>query len=129
MKSKFMKLALATSAAATTLISLPAHAGKDLDAIKKRGELICGVNTGLAGFSAADSQGKWSGMDVDVCRSVAAAILSDANKVRFVPLTAQQRFTALQSGEIDMLARNTTWTLTRDASLGLTFTGVNFYDG
>ena len=129
MKLKSMKLVLAAAAAATTLVSLPAHAGKDLDAIKKRGELICGVNTGLAGFSAADSQGKWSGMDVDVCRAVAAAILSDANKVRFVPLTAQQRFTALQSGEIDMLARNTTWTLTRDASLGLSFTGVNFYDG
>jgi general L-amino acid transport system substrate-binding protein len=109
--------AVALSAVAT-LVSLPAHAGKDLDAIKKRGELICGVNTGLAGFSAADSQSKWSGMDVDVCRSVAAAVLSSPDKVRFVPLTAQQRFTALQSGEIDMLARNTTWTLTRDASLG-----------
>jgi general L-amino acid transport system substrate-binding protein len=129
MTLKATKFALAAAAAATTLISMPAHAGKDLDAIKKRGELVCGVNTGLAGFSAADSQGKWSGMDVDVCRSVAAAILSDASKVRFVPLTAQQRFTALQSGEIDMLARNTTWTLTRDASLGLAFTGVNFYDG
>jgi general L-amino acid transport system substrate-binding protein len=129
MTLKATKFALAAAAAATTLISMPAHAGKDLDAIKKRGELVCGVNTGLAGFSAADSQGKWSGMDVDVCRSVAAAILSDATKVRFVPLTAQQRFTALQSGEIDMLARNTTWTLTRDASLGLAFTGVNFYDG
>ena len=114
---------------AAALLGLPAHAGKDLDAIKKRGELICGVNTGLAGFSAADSQGKWSGMDVDVCRSVAAAVLNDPNKVRFVPLTAQQRFTALQSGEIDMLARNTTWTLTRDASLGLHFAGINFYDG
>jgi len=129
MTLKATKFALAAAAAATTLISMPAHAGKDLDAIKKRGELVCGVNTGLAGFSAADSQGKWSGMDVDVCRSVAAAILSDATKVRFVPLTAQQRFTALQSGEIDMLARNTTWTLTRDASLGLAFTGVTFYDG
>jgi general L-amino acid transport system substrate-binding protein len=111
------------------LLALPAHAGKDLDAIKKRGELVCGVNTGLPGFSAADSQGKWSGMDVDVCRAVAAAILSNADKVRYVPLNPQQRFTALQSGEIDMLARNTTWTLTRDASLGLSFVGVNFYDG
>lgn len=83
----------------------------------------------MAGFSAADSQGKYSGMDVDTCRAVAAAMLGDANKVRFVPLTAQQRFTALQSGEIDMLSRNTTWTLTRDASLGLSFTGINFYDG
>jgi len=130
MTSKSLKLtALGVAAAATALLSLPAHAGKDLDAIKQRGELICGVNTGLAGFSAADSQGRWTGLDVDACRAVAAAILNDPNKVRFSPLTAQQRFTALQSGEIDMLARNTTWTLTRDASLGLAFTGVNFYDG
>ena len=129
MKMTTLKLAALGLSAAATLASMPAHAGKDLDAIKKRGELICGVNTGLAGFSAADSQGKWSGMDVDVCRAVAAAILSNADKVRYVPLTAQQRFTALQSGEIDMLARNTTWTLTRDASLGMHFTGVNFYDG
>lgn len=129
MKQHSLKLAALGLGTAATLIGLPAHAGKDLDAVKKRGELICGVNTGLAGFSAADSQGKWSGMDVDVCRAVAAAILSNADKVRYVPLNAQQRFTALQSGEVDMLARNTTWTLTRDASLGLTFTGVNFYDG
>ena len=80
-------------------------------------------NTGLAGFSQADSQGNWSGLDVDVCRAVAAAVLGDANKVKYVPLTAQQRFTALQSGEVDILSRNTTWTLTRDASLGLDFVG------
>lgn len=123
---KLSALALGTVA---TLLAAPAHAGKDLDAIKKRGELNCGVNTGLPGFSAADSQGKWSGMDVDVCRAVAAAVLGNPDKVRYVPLTAQQRFTALQSGEIDLLARNTTWTLTRDASLGLNFVGVNFYDG
>ena len=115
--------------AASALIGLSAHAGKDLDAIKKRGELNCGVNTGLAGFSQSDSQGKWSGLDVDTCRALAATILNDANKVRFVPLTAQQRFTALQSGEVDILARNTTWTLTRDVSLGMHFAGVNFYDG
>ncbi len=106
-----------------------AHAGKDLDAIKSRGALICGVSTGLAGFSAADSQGKWTGLDVDYCRALAAAILSDGNKVRFSPLTAPQRFTALQSGEVDILSRNTTWTLTRDASLGMFFAGVTFYDG
>lgn len=123
---KWTTLSLGLAAA---LLAAPAHAGKDLDAIKKRGELNCGVNTGLPGFSAADSQGKWSGMDVDVCRSVAAAILGNPDKVRYVPLTAQQRFTALQSGEIDLLARNTTWTLTRDASLGLSFVGVTFYDG
>ena len=123
------KLSLMALAAATALLTTPAHAGKDLDAIKKRGEIICGVNTGLAGFSAADSQGKWSGLDVDVCRSLAAAVLKDAEKVRFVPLSANQRFTALQSGEIDILARNTTWTLNRDAALGMHFAGITFYDG
>jgi general L-amino acid transport system substrate-binding protein len=107
----------------------PAHAGKTLDAVKARGQLVCGVNTGLAGFSAADSQGNWSGLDVDVCKAIAAAILGDASKVKWVPLNAQQRFTALQSGEIDILSRNTTWTLTRDASLGLNFVGVTYYDG
>ncbi len=115
--------------AAGVLAAGPAHAGKTLDAIKSRGQLICGVNTGLAGFSQADSQGNWSGLDVDVCRAIAAAILGDANKVKWVPLTAQARFTALQSGEVDILSRNTTWTLTRDASLGLHFTAVTYYDG
>jgi general L-amino acid transport system substrate-binding protein len=106
-----------------------AHAGRTLDEIRQRGELVCGVNTGLAGFSQADSKGHWSGLDVDVCRAIAAAVLKDPNKVRWVPLTAQQRFTPLQSGEIDILSRNTTWTETRDASLGLSFTGVDYYDG
>jgi len=115
--------------AAGVLAAGPAQAGKTLDAIKSRGQLICGVNTGLAGFSQADSQGNWSGLDVDVCRAIAAAVLGDANKVKWVPLTAQARFTALQSGEVDILSRNTTWTLTRDASLGLHFTGVTYYDG
>ena len=90
---------------------------------------MCGVNTGLAGFSSADSQGNWSGLDVDYCKAVAAAIFGDPSKVKWVPLNAQQRFTALQSGEIDVLSRNTTWTLTRDASLGLNFAGVTYYDG
>jgi general L-amino acid transport system substrate-binding protein len=129
MKKTTQTLIGSVLATAGLLATTSAMAGKDLEAIKKRGELICGVSTGLAGFSAADSQGKWNGMDVDTCRAVAAAMLGDANKVRFVPLTAQQRFTALQSGEIDMLSRNTTWTLTRDASLGLHFAGINFYDG
>jgi general L-amino acid transport system substrate-binding protein len=105
------------------------QAGATLDAIKARGAIKCGVNTGLAGFSIADSQGKWSGLDADACKALAAAVLGDPNKVQFVPLSAQQRFTALQSGEIDVLIRNTTWTLTRDASLGLHFAGVLFYDG
>ena len=130
MNTNRTKLALAVLAAGTALaVATPAQAGKTLDAVKARGELVCGVNTGLAGFSAADSQGKWSGLDVDVCRAIAAAVLADGNKVKFVPLTAQQRFTALQSGEIDILSRNTTWTLTRDASLGLHFVGVTYYDG
>jgi general L-amino acid transport system substrate-binding protein len=106
-----------------------AQAGKDLDAIKARGQLICGVNTGVAGFAQADSQGKWVGLDVDVCRAVAAALFGDSEKVKYVPTTAQQRFTALQSGEVDVLARNTTVTLTRDTALGLDFTAVNYYDG
>lgn len=131
MKASLAKssVALGALALSSVMMASPALAGKDLDAIKARGELICGVNTGLAGFSAADSQGNWSGLDVDMCRAVAAVILNDPTKVRFVPLNAQQRFTALQSGEIDMLARNSTWTLTRDASLGLNWAGVNFYDG
>jgi general L-amino acid transport system substrate-binding protein len=109
--------------------ALPAQAGKTLDAIKARGQLVCGVNTGLAGFAAADSQGNWSGLDVDYCKALAASLLGDAGKIKYVPLNAQQRFTALQSGEIDVLSRNTTWTLTRDASLGLNFVGVTYYDG
>ena len=100
-----------------------------LDTVKKRGVLQCGVNTGLPGFSHADKKGDWSGLDVDVCRAVAAAVLGDAEKVRFTPLTAKERFTALQSGEIDILSRNTTWTLTRDSSLGIHFAGVSYYDG
>ena len=120
----------ALAAAGLTLAVLaPAHAGKTLDAIKQRGQVVCGVNTGLAGFSAADSSGNWSGLDVDFCKAVAAATLGDATKVKYVPLNAQQRFTALQSGEIDMLSRNTTFTLTRDGSLGLHQTVVTYYDG
>ena len=129
-----MKLTKLTTLAAIVaamgaLIAAPAQAGKTLDAIKARGQVVCGVHTGLAGFSAADSAGKWGGLDVDICRAVAAAVLSDAEKVKYVPLTAQQRFTALQSGEIDVLSRNTTFTLTRDASLGLNDTVVTYYDG
>jgi len=106
-----------------------AHAGKTIEAIKQRGQLVCGVNPSLPGFAAADSQGRWSGLDVDVCKAIAAAVLGDAGKIKWVPLNASQRFTALQSGEIDILSRNTTWTLTRDASLGLHFTGITYYDG
>ncbi len=100
-----------------------------LDDVKKAGMLKCGVSTGLAGFSQKDEKGNWSGLDVDVCRGVAAAVLGDASKVSYKPLTAKERFTALQSGEVDILSRNTTWTLTRDTSLGLNFAGVIYYDG
>jgi ABC-type amino acid transport substrate-binding protein len=91
--------------------------------------VVCGVNTSGPGFSNADSQGRWTGLDVDFCKAVAAAVLSDANKVKFVPLNSQQRFSSLQAGEIDVLSRNSTWTLTRDASLGVVFTGINYFDG
>ena len=124
------KVSLATAAAlAAVLTSTGAMAGKDLDAVKARGALICGVPTGTAGFALADSQGKWVGLDVDVCRAVAAAIFGDAEKVKYQALTAQQRFTALQSGEVDILSNNTTITLTRDTALGLDFTAVTYYDG
>ena len=100
-----------------------------LDAIRARGTLVCGVSTGLAGFALPDSQGNWRGFDVDYCRALAIAIFNDPTKVRFVPTTAQVRFTALQSGEVDILSRNTTWTLSRDTSLGFDFGGINFFDG
>ncbi len=100
-----------------------------ISAVQERGSLLCGVSTGLPGFSSPDSSGNWVGLDVDVCRAVAAAVLGDASQVKYVPLTAKERFTALQSGEIDVLSRNTTWTETRDTSLGLNFAGINYYDG
>jgi general L-amino acid transport system substrate-binding protein len=129
MNLKQLKTLAAAVAALSALMAAPAHAGKTLDNIKAKGQVVCGVNTGLAGFAAADSAGKWSGLDVDVCRALAAAVLNDAEKVKYVPLNAQQRFTALQSGEVDILSRNTTFTLTRDASLGLSSTVTNYYDG
>ncbi|MES2939565.1 MAG: amino acid ABC transporter substrate-binding protein [Pseudomonadota bacterium] len=122
-------LALAAVAVGAIASSSPAFAGKTLDGIKQRGQVICGVHTGLAGFSAADSAGKWGGLDVDFCRALAAAVLGDPEKVKYVPTTAQQRFPALQSGEVDLLSRNSTLTLTRDASLGLYGAGVMYYDG
>ena len=106
-----------------------AEAGETLDAIKNKGFIQCGVSTGLAGFSNPDDAGNWSGLDVDVCRGVAAGLFGDADAVKYTPLDAKERFTALQSGEVDLLSRNTTWTLTRDSALGLDFTGVTYYDG
>jgi general L-amino acid transport system substrate-binding protein len=120
---------LASMAAIATLAAAPAHAGKTLDGIKQRGAVACGVHTGRAGFALADGSGNWSGLDADFCRAVAAATLGDPGKVKFVPTSSQTRITALQSGEIDLLARNTTWTFTRDSGLGLLWAGVNFHDG
>ena len=110
------------------VVSTPALSDT-IETVKSRGILNCGVNTGLPGFSGIDSNGIWQGLDVDFCRSVAAAVLGDSAKVRFVPLNVTQRFVALQSGEIDVLSRNTTWTLTRDTQLGLSATTINFHDG
>jgi general L-amino acid transport system substrate-binding protein len=106
-----------------------AEAGQTLDNIKGKGQLVCGVSTGTAGFAMADSQGAFKGLDVDVCHALSAAIFGAPDKVRYVPLSAPQRFTALQSGEVDVLSRNTTWTLQREASLGLVFAPITFYDG
>jgi general L-amino acid transport system substrate-binding protein len=116
-------------AAGAVMLAGQALAGATLDSVMDRGAVRCGVSGSLAGFSIPDSKGVMQGLDADVCRAVAAAVLGDADAVEFVPLSAQQRFTALQSGEIDLLSRNTTWTLTRDTALGLNFTNVTFYDG
>ena len=124
-------LALATLALSAS-VALPgstAWAGPTLDAVKKRGELVCGSNPGIAGFGLPDDKGQWKGFDIEFCRAIASAIFNDPSKVRFTPLSAKDRFTALQSGEIDVLSRNTTWTLSRDTSLGANFTGVTYYDG
>ena len=121
---KTLSLTVASLALASTLSS-----ADTLENTIKSGKLNCGLNTGLPGFASPDSSGVWSGIDVDVCKSVAAAVLGDAKKVKYSHLNAKERFTALQSGEIDVLARNTTWTASRDTTLGINFTGVNYYDG
>lgn len=120
---------LLAAVAGTFLMGATAQAQTTLERVKQRGHLICGTSTGIAGFSLADGQGNWSGLDVDVCRAISAAIFDDPAKVRFVPLASKDRLTALQSGEIDVLPRTTTWTLSRDAGQGLHFTAVNYYDG
>jgi general L-amino acid transport system substrate-binding protein len=125
---KSLGLSLACGVLALSAAS-GAFAGSTLEAVKARGVLICGVNTGLAGFALPDQQGNYTGLDADTCRAIAAAVFGDAKKVKFVPTTAQQRFTVLQSGEIDLLARNTTWTLLRDTEQGFTFAPVTYYDG
>jgi general L-amino acid transport system substrate-binding protein len=124
-----LRAAVALAIAMVFGFASSAHAGPALDKIKQAGTLVCGVNTGLAGFGQPDNQGRYTGLDVDVCKAIAAALFGDAGKVKYVPLTAQQRFTALQSGEVDILSRNTTWTLQRDTELGLNFGPVVYYDG
>ncbi|MGH6897599.1 MAG: amino acid ABC transporter substrate-binding protein [Geminicoccaceae bacterium] len=126
---RFATSFVAGSALAIAASSGSAEAGAIFDAVKEQGFIQCGVSTGLAGFSNPDDAGNWSGIDVDVCRAVAAAVFGDADAVRFTPLTSKERFTALQSGEVDVLSRNTTWTLNRDTALGLDFVGVTYYDG
>lgn len=128
MKSTTLKLLFAGAALAAFAVTSVAAAAT-LDDVQSRGYLKCGVNTGLPGFAAPDADGNWSGIDVSFCRTVAAAVLGDKSKVQFTPLTAKERFTALQTGAIDILSRNSTWTLTRDVDLGLDFVGVTFYDG
>jgi general L-amino acid transport system substrate-binding protein len=115
--------------AATLAVAASAASAQTLNTVKQRGTLNCGSNGVLAGFGLPDAQGRWTGLDVDFCRALAAAIFNDPTKVKFAPLTAKDRFTALQSGEVDVLARNTTWTSSRDTALGLNFTAVNYYDG
>jgi general L-amino acid transport system substrate-binding protein len=124
-----MRIKVAGTVALAMLAVTSAAFGQTLKAVKERGSLSCGVSQGLPGFSSPDDKGVWTGLDVDLCRAVAAAVLDDPMKVKFVPLSAKDRFTALQSGEIDMLSRNSTWTLSRDTSLGLNYAGVNYYDG
>ena len=119
----------AFGAIAFAAASVSAQTPSTLETVKKRDQVICGVNVGLAGFSLPNSQGKWTGLDIDMCNAVAAAVLGDATKAKYVPLSAQQRFLALQSGEIDVLVRNSTITLERDAGLGIQYAGINFYDG
>ena len=122
-KSVFMGALLAAGVAAGMA------SASTLSDVKARGTLNCGVNPGLVGFGAPDANGKWTGFDVAMCKAVAAAVLGDPNKVKYVPTTGETRFTALSSGEIDMLARNSTWTFKRENDLKLTFVGVNYYDG
>jgi len=126
--SIMQRFSIIIGAAIVSLMANVAVAGT-LDDVRSKGFIQCGVSQGVPGFSNPDEQGSWSGIDVDVCRAVAAAIWGDASKVKYTPLTAKERFTALQSSEIDVLSRNTTWTLVRDTALGLDFAGVNYYDG
>jgi len=128
-RGKWAAVAIAVALFGALGAATPAQAGPTLDKIKQAGGFSCGVQTGLAGFAQPDSQGVYTGFNVDICKALSAAIFGDPGKVKYVPLTAQQRFTALQSGEVDILSNNTTWTLQRDTELGLNFAPVVFYDG
>ena len=129
MKKSVFLGTLAVTGLAAGFAAADAHSGGTLGEVQARGALNCGVTTGLVGFAAPDANGEWQGFDVDVCRAVAAAVLDDPSAVNFVPTTGQTRFTALASGEIDLLARNTTWTFSRDVDLRFEFVGINYYDG
>jgi general L-amino acid transport system substrate-binding protein len=130
MMMKILMTGLVAGAAMAMAVSAAsAQQRSQLEQVKARGALVCGTNPSLAGFAIPDAQGNWSGLDVDYCRAIAAAIFDDPTKVRFVPLTAQARFTALQSGEVDLLVRNSTWTMSRDTALGISFLATNYYDG
>lgn len=130
MNTKIRTIELTAAAIMFSIVTATsASAGPTMDRIKSRGNLVCGVSQGIAGFSIPDSSGKWSGLDVDLCRALAAVIFDDPNKVQFSGLSAKDRFTALQSGAVDLLSRNTSWTMQREASLGMNFAVVNFYDG
>src|SRR6201988_5024528 len=123
------RVSLALTLAAAAALSVQAATAQTLKTVTDRGMLSCGVSQGLPGFSSPDDKGNWTGLDGDVCRAIAAAIFNDPTKVKYVPLTAKDRFTALQSGDVDVLIRNTTWTSSRDPQLGLNATATNYYDG
>jgi general L-amino acid transport system substrate-binding protein len=129
MTIKKLGVILLAAAAGTACLGDIAQAGPTLDKVKQNGQISCGVQTGQAGFATPDSQGRWAGFNIDICKALSAAIFGAVDKVKYVPLTAQQRFTALQSGEVDLLSNNTTDTLQRDTALGLNFAPVVFYDG
>ncbi len=126
MKNKYLGFAVA---ATVSIAAAAAASAATLDDVKTKGVVSCGVSQGLIGFSNPDEQNNWTGLDVDFCKAVAAAIFNDVSKVKYVPLSAKERFTALQSGEIDVLSRNSTWTMSRDTGMGLKFAGVTYYDG
>jgi general L-amino acid transport system substrate-binding protein len=123
------KLIAAAMAGLGLAVAATSVEAQTLNQVKQRGQLVCGSNTGLAGFGVPDAQGTWAGLDVDYCRAISAAIFNDPTKVKFIPLSSKDRFTALQSGEVDVLVRNSTWTMSRDTALGIMFTGANYYDG